>query len=85
MSRVKRKPVCENIGANQLRNNCEADQHQCFRYNDFYLNPKFFRPITILVAVYNPVYVGTDEKPQRHVFSRRGSNGNSRSACIKYL
>ena len=31
-----RKPefcLCENKGADQLRNNCEADQRLCFRYN----------------------------------------------------
>ena len=32
-----RKPdfcLCENKGADQLRSNCEADQHLCFRYTD---------------------------------------------------
>ena len=32
-----RKPIiyiCENNGANQLRSNCEADQHLCFRHMD---------------------------------------------------
>ena len=26
--------ICENKGADQLRSNCEADQHLCFRYTD---------------------------------------------------
>ena len=26
--------LCENKGAVQLRSNCEADQHLCFRYMD---------------------------------------------------
>ena len=37
MSRVMRKPdvcLCENKGTDQLRSNCEADQHLCFRYMD---------------------------------------------------
>ena len=37
MSRRMGKPiVCigENKGADQLRSNCEADQHLCFRYKD---------------------------------------------------
>ena len=37
MSRVMRKPgfcLCENKGADQLRSNCEADQHLCFCYTD---------------------------------------------------
>ena len=37
MSCVIRKPdfcICENKEADQLRGNCEADQHLCFRYRD---------------------------------------------------
>ena len=37
MSRCTRKPaicICKNKGADQLRSNCEADQHFCFRYMD---------------------------------------------------
>ena len=37
MSLRMRKPtICigENQGADQLRSNCEADQHLCFRYTD---------------------------------------------------
>ena len=26
--------LCENTDADQLRSNCEADQHLCFRYMD---------------------------------------------------
>ena len=26
--------ICENKAADQLRSNCEADQHLCFRYMD---------------------------------------------------
>ena len=36
-SRVMRKPtfcICENKGADQLRNNCEADRHVCFCFTD---------------------------------------------------
>ena len=37
MSRLMGKPticICENKGADQLRSNCEADQHLCFRCMD---------------------------------------------------
>ena len=37
MNRHMGKPtIClgENKGADQLRSNCEADQHLCFRYSD---------------------------------------------------
>ena len=37
MSLVVRKPafcICENKDADQLRSNCAADQHLCFRYTD---------------------------------------------------
>ena len=37
LSHIVRKPdfcLCENKGAHQLRNNCEADQHLCVRYTD---------------------------------------------------
>ena len=37
MSHLVRRPticICENKGADQLRSNCEADQHLCFRYTD---------------------------------------------------
>ena len=32
--------ICENIGADQLRSNCEADQRHCIHYMDR-LNAKF--------------------------------------------
>ena len=37
LSRVMRKQtfcICKNKDADQLRGNCEADQHLCFRYID---------------------------------------------------
>ena len=37
ISRIVRKPdfcLCENKGADQLRSNCEADQHLCCRYSE---------------------------------------------------
>ena len=42
MSRHMGKPtmcIAENKGADQLRSNCEADQHLCFRYMDSTLPP----------------------------------------------
>ena len=43
MSRVVRKPyfsICENIDADQLRGNREADQRLCFRYSTIRLLSK---------------------------------------------
>ena len=37
LSRLMGKPticICENKDADQLRSDCEADQHLCFRYSD---------------------------------------------------
>ena len=31
--------LCENKGADQLRSNCEADQHLCFRNTDSTILP----------------------------------------------
>ena len=40
----------------------------------YYLNPKF-QASSHLLWLYRPVCVGTGRKPQRQVFSQRGSNG----------
>ena len=54
-SLVMRKPafcICKNKDADQLRDNCEADQRLCFGYRDstFPLLPKSenFKPLTIV-------------------------------------
>ena len=77
MSRVMRKQafcICENKDADQLHGNREADQRLCFRYVDstIPLLPKceIWKP---LVFLYNLVCVGPGRKPQRPVFSQRGS------------
>ena len=47
-----RKPtfcICENKGADQLRSNCKADQHLCFRYTDSTM-PVLFQPLAIFCA-----------------------------------
>ena len=33
--------ICENKGADQLLDNCKADQHLCFRYKDGAIMRKF--------------------------------------------
>ena len=59
MSPVVRKPafcICENKDTDQLRGNCEADQHLCFRYTDstIPLLPKseIFKPLAISCTVW---------------------------------
>ena len=60
MSHVVGKPnfgLCENKSADQLRSNCEADQHLCFRYSDSTISllPKSkissFKPSSVLVQL----------------------------------
>ena len=52
--------ICENKEANQLRNNCAADQRLCFRYADStipLLNTKF-QTFRHLLWLYSPVCLG---------------------------
>ena len=65
----------KNKGADQLRSNCEADQHLCFHYTDstILLNPKF-QASSLLLRLYRPICVRTGRKPRRLVFSHRGSS-----------
>ena len=80
MSHVMRKLdicICENKDADQLRGNREADQRLCFRYTDivqslFFLYSKF-QPSSHLQWLYSLVCVRPGRKPQRPVFSQRGS------------
>ena len=68
--------LCENKGANQLRNNCEADSAFVFATRIvhflFLLNPKFQASV-LLLGPYMSVCVRPGWKPRRPVFSRRGS------------
>ena len=57
--------ICENKDTDQLRSNCAADQRLCFCYKD--------TRIVHILWMYSPVYVGPGRKPQRPVFSQRGS------------
>ena len=75
-----RKPafcICENKDADQLRGNREADQSLGFCYIDstIPLLPKYeISASSHPVWLYSPVCVGPGWKPQRPVFSQRGSN-----------
>ena len=75
-----RKPafcICENKDAVQLRGNREADQRLCFRYTDStipLLYKSKFQASSHLLWLYSLVCVGPGQKPQRPVFSQRGSN-----------
>ena len=73
MSCINRKQdycLCENKGADQLCNNCTADQRLCFcyMYTDssvqflLYLYPKF-QDSSLLLHVYRLVCVGPGRKP----------------------
>ena len=92
MSLVVRKPtfcMCENKDADQLRGNRKADQRLCFRCIDskslYFLNTKC-QASNHLVWLYSPVCVGPGRKPQRPVFSQRGSNmSDAHIPCSKGL
>ena len=70
MSRHMGKPtlcIGENKGADQLRNNCEADQRLCFRYMDstiprYFLNPKI-PASSHLLCLYGSDCVGPARQP----------------------
>ena len=75
-----RKPticISENKGTDQLRSNCEADQHLCFRYMDSTIPLLSKSKISSLwsssVFVYRPVCVGPGQKHKLLVFSRTDS------------
>ena len=80
MSRCMGKPtICigENKGADQLRSNCEADQHLCFRYTDSTI-PLLSKSKTSSLYPSVTVQLGlcwTSSEPKLLVFSRTGSNG----------
>ena len=68
-----RKPticICANRGADQLRSNCEADQHLCFCYMDSTI------PLLLISSfklwLYSLVCVGPGRKPKLLVFSCTG-------------
>ena len=76
MSHIMRKPdfgQCKNKGADQLRSNCEADQHLYFCYTDSTILSEFeissLWPPSVLVQL----GFGPGRKPCRRVFSHRGS------------
>ena len=74
-----RKPdfcLGKNKGADQLRGNCEADQHLCFRYSDstIPLLPKSeIQASSLFLRLCRPVCVGRGQRPGRPVFLHRGS------------
>ena len=80
-SRVMRKPdicLCENKGVDQLCSAVTAQLISTFVFITrivqflFFLNPKYHAS-NHLQRLYRPVCVGPGRKPQRPVFSRRGS------------
>ena len=64
-----RKTMCivENKGADQLRSNCEADQHLCFRYTDSTI--PFLHIAKISSFQLSSVTVQAGRKRRRLVFS----------------
>ena len=74
-----RKPafcICENIDADQLRGNSEADQRLCFRFTDSripLLSKSEISSLQPSSVVAQPGLCGTWSKTRRPVFSQRGS------------
>ena len=79
MSLVMRKPafcICENKNADQLHSDHEADKRLSFRYTDstIPLLPRYEISVSShLQGLDSPVCVEPGRKPQRPVFSQRGS------------
>ena len=79
MSRFMRKPafcICENKDADQLRGNCKADQRLCFHFTDSaipILSISEISSILLSSVAVQPDCVRPGRKPQRPVFSPRGS------------
>ena len=81
--------ICENKDADQLRGNREADHAFVFAtrivQSLYFLNLKF-QASGHLVWLHSPVCVGPGQKPQRPVFSQRGSFGpGHEKICIKHM
>ena len=75
MSKCMGKPtICigENKAADQLRRNCEADQHLSFCYTDSTI-PLLSKCRISSLCDYSLVCVGPDQDPNCFVFSRTGS------------
>ena len=92
MSRIVRKPdfcLCENKGAYQLRSNTEK-LISAFVFATrivqslFFLKPKF-QSSRLFMKLYRPVCVRPGRKPQRPVFSCRGSITLARVSSVLYL
>ena len=69
--------ISKNKDGDQLRGNSEADQRLVFAtrivQSLYFLNTKF-QASSHFLWLYSPVCVGPGLKPQRPVFSQRGSN-----------
>ena len=66
LSHCMGKPtICirQNKGTVQLRSNCEADQHLCFRYTDSTLPLLKFQASSLLLCLYSQVCVRPVRKP----------------------
>ena len=77
LSCLRRKPticICETKGADQLRSNCEADQHLCFRYMDStipLLSKSKFLPSSHLLCLCRSVCVRPVRKSHYSFFMMR--------------
>ena len=79
--------ICENKGADQLRSNCEADQHLCFRYRDsaipFLLKSQTnFMLLACFCNLYRLVCVRPGLKPKLLFYSHKGSNNSAEASGI---
>ena len=72
--------ICENKGADQLRANCAADQHLCFRYIGSTM-PLLPKPLAIFLLPYSMVVSGQVGNPEGR-FSRDAAQGKKQSYII---
>ena len=73
-----RKPdfcLCENKGADQLRSNCKADQHLCFRYMDSTIPLLFISKISSIL-LFSMTVQAWSETPKTSFLASRLSVNN---------
>ena len=85
LSCIMRKPdfcLCENKGVDQLRSNCEADQHLFFRYKDSTIS-LLLKSQILSFCLYRPLCVRSGRKPRRPVLRHSSIILNILEAALK--
>ena len=76
---------CENKDADQLRSNCEADQHLCFRYTDSTISLLLKSAISSFYPASVTVQTGLCQTWSETLKTGHGSNLSNLHLIYKYL